>query len=109
MDELSLQEPDRFQCEEVVHQEGVGVFQSTDDTPEDEANTRTYWMRWGSAQRRTVKQDIRVPVSIHACLWRVVFCVTPQQLHHHLSCSFTVKEDGYFLHGYFILAITVSA
>lgn len=39
MDEFSLQETDRFQCQEVVHQEGVRVFQSTDDTPKDEADT----------------------------------------------------------------------
>lgn len=39
VDEFSLQETHRFQCQEVVHQEGVGVFQSTDDTPEDEADT----------------------------------------------------------------------
>lgn len=38
MDEFSLQKTDRFQCQQVVHQEGVGVFQSTDDTPEDEAD-----------------------------------------------------------------------
>lgn len=38
MDEFSLQETDRFQRQEVVHQEGVGVFQSTDDTPEDEVD-----------------------------------------------------------------------
>lgn len=37
MNEFSLQETDRLQSEEVVHQEGVGVFQSTDDTPKDEA------------------------------------------------------------------------
>lgn len=33
MDEFSLQKANRFQCEQVVDQEGVGVFQCTDDTP----------------------------------------------------------------------------
>lgn len=32
MDELSLQEANRFQGEQVVDQEGVWVFKSTDDT-----------------------------------------------------------------------------
>lgn len=31
MDELPLQEADWFQNEQVVHQESVGVFQSSDD------------------------------------------------------------------------------
>lgn len=35
MDEFSLQEANRFQCEQVVNQEGVGVFESTDDTSKD--------------------------------------------------------------------------
>lgn len=33
MDEFSLQKANRFQCEQVVDQEGVGVFQRTDDAP----------------------------------------------------------------------------
>lgn len=93
MDEFSLQETDRFQCQQVVHQEGVRVFQSTDDTPEDEADTCIYSTCWGSTQRRMIK-DICVPMSINACLWSVVFCVTPQQLHHHLCCSFTVSYNN---------------
>lgn len=51
-------------------------------------------------------------MSINACLRSVVFCVTPQQLHHHLCCSFTVKEDDAvesLSYGYFIIAISVSA
>lgn len=49
MDEFSLQETDRFQCQEMVHQEGVGVFQSTDDTPEETADTCIYVLRTNTA------------------------------------------------------------
>lgn len=38
MDEFSLQKTDRFQRQQVVHQEGVGVFQSPDDAPEGGAD-----------------------------------------------------------------------
>lgn len=41
MDEFSLQEANRFQGEQVVNQEGVGVFESTDDTPKDKGHR---WM-----------------------------------------------------------------
>lgn len=41
MDEFSLQEAHRFQCEQVVDQEGVGVFESTDDASKDKG-TQTH-------------------------------------------------------------------
>ena len=40
MDEFSLQESNRFQGEQVVNQEGVGVFESTDDTSKDKGHKR---------------------------------------------------------------------
>lgn len=41
MDEFSFQEANRFQGEQVVNQERVGVFESTDDTSKDK---RHRWM-----------------------------------------------------------------
>lgn len=38
MDEFSLQEANRFQSEQVIDQEGVGVFESTDDTSSDKGH-----------------------------------------------------------------------
>lgn len=38
MDELSLQKANRFQGEQVVKQEGVGVFESTNNTSENDGN-----------------------------------------------------------------------
>lgn len=92
MDEFSLQKTDRFQRQQVVHQEGVGVFQSSDDTPEDEADVWVFVTRIASG--REDKGRMFAPVSINAGLRSVVFCVTPQQLHHHLCCRVTVKEDA---------------
>lgn len=66
MDEFSLQKTDRFQCQQVVHQEGVGVFQSTDDTPEDEADVWIFVTRIKSG--RDDKGRMFAPVSINACL-----------------------------------------
>lgn len=37
MDQFTLQEAYRFQGEQVVKEEGVGVFQSTDNTSKEEA------------------------------------------------------------------------
>lgn len=38
VDEFSLQEANRFKGEQVIHQEGVGVFESPNDTSEGEEN-----------------------------------------------------------------------
>lgn len=78
VDELSFQETDRFQCQQMVHKEGVGVFQSTDDTPKEEEDTCKYCMCWGSTQRRKIKaghlctyEHQRVPVK------RCLLCNSP--------------------------------
>lgn len=45
MDQFSLQEANRFQGEQVVKQEGVGVFESPDDTSKEKAHRCTISMR----------------------------------------------------------------
>lgn len=42
MDELSLQEAYRFEGEQVVDQEGVGVFESTDDASINKGHISVY-------------------------------------------------------------------
>lgn len=45
MNEFSLQEADRFQGEQVVDQERVGVFESTDDASKDVGDVFNIRMR----------------------------------------------------------------
>lgn len=77
MDEFSLQEANRFQCEQVVEQEGVGIFESTDDTSEEKGhrciNVRVRGRKWG---KNVQQAPHSLPVSVDACLWSIVFCVT---------------------------------
>lgn len=67
MDEFSLQETDRFQCQEVVHQEGVGVFQSTDNTPEDEADACIHVLRIDAATNDKSRTFVYLWASTRAC------------------------------------------
>lgn len=74
-----------------------------------------YTWRWGRCVYICAEDQLNndwkskefVPVSINASLWSIVFSVTPQQLHHHLCCRFTVKEDSVetLSRGYSIIVI----
>ena len=64
VDGFSLEELDRFECEQVVHEVGGGVAQTRHDTP----------------------------VCIVPGLRRVLLCVCTEQLDHYLCCFVSVIQ-----------------
>ncbi len=70
MDELSLQEANRFQGEQVVNQESVGVFESPNDTSKDKRYIGNKHMKDLSSRPNDKCEagSQSLPVGINTCL-----------------------------------------